>query len=411
MVGSEVASGLRAPLGAVLTRRLTAPDHPQTAIGAIGEGGVRIVDALAMRLLRVSAEQLCRIETVEQAELQRCLSIYRNGRPLPHLTGRHVILVDDGLASGLTARAALEVIRPQRPARVILAVPVTGPNAAAAALGWADDVVCVAVPPGFAFVSEWYQDYDDALSHYEVVKLLQQVDGRASDVAFGAEAPEGTPSVNSITSWEADTADLRFPTAQARAIVLIAHGAGSHRHSPRNRLAAELFRAAGLATLQFDLLTPSERAEEAESRHLRFNIGLLTERIESMLDWLSRQNTTQRLPVVGYGASTGAAAILAAAARNPGTISAIVSRGGRPDYVEPLLPRVAAPTLLLVGDQDTPTLGLNRSALARIGSSDKTLSIVRAANHLFDDPTAMTEAAELARNWIMSRLPTLEPGI
>src|SRR6266699_2561908 len=114
VVGSEGAGARRAPLGVVLSRRLTAPDHPEIAVGAIGEGGVRIIDALAMRLLGVSPEQLSRIETIERGELQRRLEIYRDGRPLSDLAGRHVILVDDGLASGLTARAALEVVRRHR---------------------------------------------------------------------------------------------------------------------------------------------------------------------------------------------------------------------------------------------------------------------------------------------------------
>ncbi|HEX2219508.1 MAG TPA: dienelactone hydrolase family protein [Gemmatimonadales bacterium] len=187
-------------------------------------------------------------------------------------------------------------------------------------------------------------------------------------------------------------------TGGAQAIVLFAHGSGSSRHSPRNRHVAGLLHEAGLATLLVDLLTVDEEAADRSSGHLRFDIGLLAERLVQAGDWLSREPETRDLAVGCFGASTGAAAALVAAAERPEAIGAVVSRGGRPDLAGPALPLVRCPTLLLVGGDDVPVIDLNRRAYDRM-RCEKRLVIVPGATHLFEEPGALDAVAWHARDW------------
>jgi dienelactone hydrolase len=189
----------------------------------------------------------------------------------------------------------------------------------------------------------------------------------------------------------------------ARGVVLFAHGSGSGRHSSRNRYVARALRDAGLGTLLIDLLTAEEEAVDRHTAHLRFDIGLLAERLVGATDWLASQPETANLAVGYFGASTGAAAALVAAAERP-AVAAVVSRGGRPDLAGDALPRVRAPTLLIVGGADVPVIGLNRQALDRLGSADKQLVIVPGAGHLFEEPGALEEVARLAAEWFARHL-------
>jgi putative phosphoribosyl transferase len=189
----------------------------------------------------------------------------------------------------------------------------------------------------------------------------------------------------------------------ARGIVLFAHGSGSSRHSPRNRFVAETLRQASLATLLMDLLTLEEEAIDQQTGQHRFNIGLLARRLVSATDWLARASETRQLRVGYFGASTGAAAALVAAAARSDIVSAIVSRGGRPDLAGMALVQVRAPTLLIVGGQDRQVLALNREALAKL-QGEKKLEIIPGATHLFEEPGALEGVAALARDWFVRHL-------
>lgn len=189
----------------------------------------------------------------------------------------------------------------------------------------------------------------------------------------------------------------------ARGIVLFAHGSGSSRYSPRNQFVAHLLREAGLATLLIDLLTPDEEAIDVRTRQLRFDISLLAERLIDATDWLLHNPDTQDLRIGYFGSSTGAGAALVAAARHPGAVGAVVSRGGRPDLAGAALAHVRAPTLLIVGGQDTAVLELNREALAQL-NAPKQLEIVPGATHLFEEPGALVQVARLARDWFIQHL-------
>ena len=189
----------------------------------------------------------------------------------------------------------------------------------------------------------------------------------------------------------------------AAGIVLFAHGSGSSRHSPRNRYVAQALREGGLATLLMDLLTITEEREDALTARLRFDITFLAGRLVGAIDWLARYPVTSRLRIGLFGASTGAGAALVAAAERPETVGAVVSRGGRPDLALPVLERVHAPTLLIVGGLDYPVIGMNREALDHL-QAERRLDIVPGATHLFEEPGTLEEVARLARDWFTRHL-------
>ena len=190
---------------------------------------------------------------------------------------------------------------------------------------------------------------------------------------------------------------------ESRAVVLFAHGSGSSRHSSRNRYVARVLNEAKLATLLIDLLTLDEEVIDARTAQLRFDIELLAERLVGATDWLTRFPDTKHLRIGYFGASTGAAAALVAAAVRPDVVSAVVSRGGRPDLAGAALMHVRAPTLLIVGGNDGQVIQLNRAALAEL-RSEKQLMIVPGATHLFEEPGALDEVARLARDWFHRHL-------
>ena len=195
---------------------------------------------------------------------------------------------------------------------------------------------------------------------------------------------------------------LEIP-AGAAGLVLFAHGSGSSRLSPRNRQVAADLQEAELATLLFDLLTVREEAVDRFSAHLRFDIDLLARRLETATDWVLSDPEARDLPLGYFGASTGAAAALVAAAAHPETVKAVVSRGGRPDLAGDALARVQAPTLLIVGGDDTPVIGLNRHALRQM-TAPVQLEIIPGATHLFEEPGALEEVSSLAADWFRFHL-------
>ncbi len=193
--------------------------------------------------------------------------------------------------------------------------------------------------------------------------------------------------------------DLAVPVS-AGGVVLFAHGSGSSRHSPRNRYVAQVLQRACLATLLMDLLTPDDEALDAQTAALRFDIELLARRLVEVSSWLIDHPQTSLLPIGYFGASTGAAAALVAAANHPNSVEAVVSRGGRPDLAGEALRRVVTPTLLIVGGRDPLVLELNRKAFAEL-PGEKKLEIVPGATHLFEEPGALESVAQLAKSWFV----------
>jgi dienelactone hydrolase len=191
--------------------------------------------------------------------------------------------------------------------------------------------------------------------------------------------------------------------ASPTGIVLFAHGSGSSRFSPRNRFVARVFRDAGLATLLLDLLSPAEEVVDEVTRHHRFDIPMLADRLVAAIDWLKRGRETSELSIGLFGASTGGGAALVAAAERPAAVGAVVSRGGRPDLAKESLPLVEAPTLLIVGGRDDLVISLNEQARDHM-RAEVHLKIVPGATHLFEEPGTLEQVATTARDWFLSHL-------
>ena len=400
-VAFEVARALGATLDVIVVRKLGVPFQPELGMGAIGEGGVRVLNQEVIQRGGISADELAAVEAQERAELERRASRYRRGRARQPVDGCTAVVVDDGIATGSTARAACQVARAQGAARVVLAVPVAPPGWQARLGDVADELVCVATPRSFFAIGQFYTDFAQTTDD-EVTDCLERAAAPVL-VADPAAAPADDPP-----AWDAEVEVRAGPVrlaghltvpAQARGVVVFAHGSGSSRHSPRNRYVAAVLNQAALGTLLFDLLTPEEEADRANV----FDIGLLARRLTEVTRWLRAQPGAAGLPVGYFGASTGAAAALWAAAEPGAGIAAVVSRGGRPDLASPRLGSVRAPTLLIVGGRDDVVLGLNRQAQAGLRCENE-LAVVPGATHLFEEPGTLTAAAELARDWFAGHL-------
>jgi putative phosphoribosyl transferase len=260
-----------------------------------------------------------------------------------------------------------------------------------------DDLVCLYAPEDLGAIGAFYLDFRPTTDE-EVLGLLR----RAGDVRSGAEAGglgQEWP-VKIAANGHALEGTLVLPRG-ARGIVLFAHGSGSSRRSPRNRYVAGVLNRCGLATLLFDLLTPEEDAGLPGDQ--RFNVDLLAGRLLRATEWVSSRPETQGLHIGYFGASTGAAAALVAAADWPDVVEAVVSRGGRPDLAGDALPRVQAPTLLIVGAEDHQVLALNRAARRRLHVESE-LAVVPGAAHLFEERGALEKVADLAASWFDGHL-------
>jgi dienelactone hydrolase len=363
-------------------------------MGAIGEDGVRVVNADVVEAEHVSDQEFAAVEERERAELSRRAARYRAGHPRVPLAGKTAIVVDDGIATGSTARAACQVARAHGAARVVLAVPVAPQASLTALAGPADEVLAAEVPEPFLAIGQWYQDFAQT-GDAEVVELLRQ-----SANGPGPPAAGGSVDRDVIVMAGAVPLPGRLTVpAGARGVVVFAHGSGSSRNSPRNAFVAGALHVIGLGSLQFDLLTPEEEADRANV----FDIGLLAGRLSAATAWLRGQPGLEQIPVGYFGASTGAAAALRAAADldqdgEGSGIAAVVSRGGRPDLAGAALGAVRAPTLFLVGGLDDRVLELNQAARAQL-RGDSQLVVIPGAGHLFAEPGTLEQVASRARDW------------
>jgi len=401
-VAFEVAKALDLPLDVIVVRKLGVPYQPELAMGAIGEGGARALDARVLAGTGVSDEDLAAIEVRERAELEARVARLRRGREPVDLAGRIAVIVDDGIATGSTARAACQVARHLGAARVVVAAPVA-PVEAAAELPEADEVVCISTPRGFMAVGYHYRDFSPT-SDEEVIVLLDTASRRLQGVPTADDAPDCDIDVSIPAGAVALEGHLHLPEPVA-GVVVFAHGSGSSRHSPRNRFVGSVLQRAGLGTLLLDLLSPEEELARANV----FDIKLLAGRLAAATGWLGTRPDSASARIGYFGASTGAGAALWAAAEPGSEVAAVVSRGGRPDLARARLADVRAPTLLIVGGADEMVLELNRQARARLRCPSE-LAVVEGATHLFEEPGTLAEAAILARDWFTRYLLPTDAG-
>ncbi len=397
-VASVVARALHAPLDVFVVRKLGVPGQEELAMGAIASGGTLVVNDEVVEMLGIGDAVLQAAARRETDELQRRERLYRGDRPPLSVAGRTVLLIDDGVATGSTMLAATRALRHLGPARIIAAVPVGARAVLDRLREVADEVISVFEVDQLEGVSLWYSDFRQTTDD-EVRTLLAQA--AVLDVAHSAAEP-GVQAVRIPAGGVLLDADLALPAAP-RGLVLFAHGSGSSRHSARNRRVAGVLQNGGYATLLLDLLTADEEAVDERTRHLRFDIGLLTGRLVAATDWADANAGLRNLPIGYFGASTGAAAALLAAARRPARVGAVVSRGGRPDLAGDALRLVRAPTLLIVGGRDVQVIELNRTALDAL-RSQKQLHIIPQATHLFEEPGALDKVARLALDWFQTHL-------
>lgn len=399
-VAFEVAQRLGAPLDVIMVRKLGVPGQPELAGGAIGEGGVRVMNEELLQAGDLTTAALADTEQRETRELERQARRFRRDRPGLDVSGKTAVVVDDGVATGATARAACQVVRAHGAARVVLAVPVAAPEVVESLRAEVDEVVCLETPERLIAIGQWYRDFSQT-SDDEVIALLD----RASNEDAGAADPPAKGAAGKPRDVEVEVlaGQLRLPghlvvPERALGTVVFAHGSGSSRHSPRNGYVASVLNKAGIATLLFDLLT----AEEEADRGNVFDIEMLARRLSQTAEWLRGDTADAPQPMGYFGASTGAGAALWAAAEPGAEIAAIVSRGGRPDLAGPKLDQVRAPTLLIVGGDDAVVLDMNRSAQEQLRCRNR-LTVIPGATHLFEESGTLEAAAMAARDWFVEQ--------
>lgn len=396
-VAVEIAKSLQAPVDLLLVRKIGAPNNPEVALGAIVEGATHevVINQNIRHQSGADEAYILRVVREQGAELERRKKKYLANRPRLDSTGRTVVVVDDGLATGATMKAALIGLKRSNPERIVVALPVAPKAALEEISEQADDIICLHPATSFRGVGSFYHNFHQ-LNDEETVALLDQVVTKPTQLADTRAAQThkrqvAIPPLGLI-------GDLTVPP-DPRGIILFAHGSGSSRRSPRNTHVSETLNAKGFATLLFDLLTP----QEGQNQSNVFDMPLLADRVVDASIWIASEPDLEGLPLGIFGASTGAGAALVAAAELKRRVAAIVSRGGRPDLAMDLLSQVTSPTLLIVGGQDHDVITLNERALAAL-TCERKIELVPGAGHQFEEPGTLDHAIHHAVEWFKAHL-------
>jgi putative phosphoribosyl transferase len=385
-VGAELAERLAADFDVLLVRKIGLPGHPETGVGAIAEDGHVFYDDRALARMRVPRQALSDTVASERDELDRRKRAYRGGRPDPRIAGRDCVVVDDGVATGGTARAALRMVRQAGPARLVLAVPVAAPEALESLREEADALVVLTAPDNFRAVGEWYRDFGQ-LSDDEVISVLSERERlhRRPDVARAVRIRAGQVYLDG---------DLTMPAA-LRGVVVMAFGEG--QSDPRWRATASAMQRAGYATLLLDLLTPDEQGTDGIAGGATDPQGL-GERLSAAVNWLRRATDAASEPLGVLGSGAAAPAALLTAAERPQDVASVVVHGGRIDQAEPGLAGVRAPTLVLLESTDSFVRELGEWTRSRLGGPSE-LKVVSGAERLLRGDLGWRQVAVETLGW------------
>lgn len=396
-VAAMIARQLGAPLDVCVVRKLRAPtDDLALGFGAIAEGGELVLDPPAAARTGLGETQVARLIAEKDVEVRELVRRLRRGRPPIDLAGKTVIVVDDGAATGNTARAALRSVKRRGARRVVLAVVVAAQSTIEELAFEADEIVCLHAEPNAHAANRSWQRFA-RVPEVEIAELLGAPTDEPSELRM--RALRGPVRIR--TDEVALEGDLVVPIG-ARGIVLFAHEEG--RQSGQHHVLTRAFERTGLATLVLDLLTPRERhLGKTPAGRLAFGLDMLAGRLSAATQWTRDQPETSPLAIGYFGSSTGAAAALIAAADPINGVRAVATRSGRPDLANVALAAVRAPTLLLVGERDPALLELNRRALVLLKCT-KRLSVVSGATHGFDEPGALEQVARRSANWFSRHL-------
>jgi putative phosphoribosyl transferase len=419
-IAFPIAQALGAPMDIFLSRKMGVPGQEELAFGAVAADGTRYLNPRIVAVAGIEDEEIERIAAATLRTLKEREVRYRAGRGPLDVTGKTVILVDDGIATGASMEAAVRMLKKMEPERLVVAFPVAPVGICPRLRREADEVVCLDEEPEFFAVGQFYRDFSQ-VSDEEVVELMQKAaaiaagEAGANSLAMADAGGDDPPDPPAVVVADADETDVAVQVDSLRldgvlhlprncvGVVLFAHGSGSSRFSPRNRYVAKMLQQRQIGTLLFDLLTREEERMDAATAWLRFDISMLAERMVGATLWLEKHLGARKLPFGYFGASTGAAAALVAAAGVPEKVAAVVSRGGRPDLAADALDKVKAPTLLLVGGLDGVVIEMNEEALTQL-TCEKKLQIVPGASHLFEEPGTLEAVAEAAGAWFIRYL-------
>lgn len=402
--GVDTAKGVADALGlsfdVACPRKIGAPGRQELAIGAVTESGQSVWNNELIHQLGLDSAWLNSAAAQQATEAKRRLDRFRAGFPPRTWRGKTIVLVDDGLATGATMRAAILGARAEGAKTVIVAVPVSPIDTLAQIKKDCDVMLCLQAPKEFESVGQFYEHFDQVTDD-QVIELLGRNTQRErmayNEISTGIQEMEIPLKSIPKLPQRCILGVLTLPP-EASQIILFVHGSGSSRRSPRNEAVAAELNKQGIATLLVDLLTEQEAQQDEISGALRFDIDMLASRVLESIHWLKTMPQTRSLAIGLYGASTGAAAALIAAAALGTSIFAVVSRGGRPDLAGAALTSVRSPTLLIVGEKDIEVLALNQEAYALL-ECPKNLTVIPGATHLFEEPGTLILAARAAIHW------------
>ncbi|MBI3031228.1 MAG: alpha/beta fold hydrolase [Candidatus Rokubacteria bacterium] len=394
-VALPIVVRLRAPLTVAYARKLTAPFAPEFAFGALDEDGRMVLEPESVAGLGLGPDDVEKAKARVWAEIQRRMTLYRVPPLSHHLPGAAVVLVDDGLATGLTMRAALEYARRHGAREITVAVPCAAMEAAERFRRAADRFLSLIVDEAFTAVGTYYDDFSPVTDE-DVVAML----ARAQQLVTPAAPPEPGLRVAFRNSRGRELAGLLLAPASGgpHPAVVFAHGWGSGKDSPRNRAVAEALRAEGFAAFLFDFTGHGDSGgtlDESIPAQQVDDLGAALNLLEAL-----GEVDGSRLGVVG--ASSGAAVALLRAAEDA-RIRALVLRSANPEGAEGATPQVKVPTLLIVGERDAPIRAVNEALLPRLGGPRR-LEVVPAGDHLFEEPTALRQAGALTVGWFKKYL-------